>query len=106
MRQGFKETSCSRDRPFQQQGMKSLVPDSQRNGVELTSPFPYVTLVERKRTRPRVKAIVHRHEITGLQLDQGGVVFDIEIQLNRQYGGHLHTTEFCQQLHGIFVTWP
>ena len=64
--------------------MKGLVPDSQRNGVEQTSPVLDVTLVERKRTRPRVIAILHRNEITGLQLDQGGVAIDIAIQLDRQ----------------------
>ena len=104
IRQSFKEASRSRDWPFQQKSMNGLVPDSQRNGVELTSPVLDVTLVERKRTRPRVLAILHRHEITGLQLYQGGVAIDIAIQLDRQYNCHFHTTEFCQQLHGKIIT--
>jgi hypothetical protein len=78
--------------------------DSQRNGVELTIPFlVYVTLVQRKRTRPRVMTVLLRHEITGLNLDQDGAANDIiASQLSRQYNGHLHATEFCRHLYGIF----
>jgi hypothetical protein len=85
--------SCAKDskkqaaveRPFQEQSVYSMTLDSQRNGVEPTIPFLDVTLVERKRTRPRVIAILDRHEITGLHLYKDGVANDIiASQLSRQ----------------------
>jgi hypothetical protein len=82
-----------------------LTPDSQRNGVELTLAVLEVTLVERKRTRPRVIAILQRQEITRLHLQENGVANDIiASQLSRQYNGHLHSTEIRRHLHRMCVT--
>jgi hypothetical protein len=81
-----------------------MILDIQRNGVEPNIPFLDVTLVERKRTRPRVIAILDRHEITGLHLDKDGVADSIASQLSLQYNGHLHATEFCRHLHSMFIT--
>jgi hypothetical protein len=79
--------------------------DSQRNGVELTVPVLDVTLVQRKRTRPRVIAMLHRHEITGLHLLKNGVANGIiASQLSRQYNGHLHSTEIRLHLHRMVIT--
>jgi hypothetical protein len=82
-----------------------MTPDSQRNGVELTLAVLDVTLVQRKRTRPRVRGILQRQEITGLDLQKDGVANDIiASQLSRQYNGHLHSTEIRRHLHRMSVT--